>query len=189
MPLKLDQLGAELRKRKYKLLVAISLAVIAFDQWTKHMIHTRFRWGETVGIAGDLFALTYVRNMGAAFGILHKAPAYFREPFFIVVPVVALFIIGMVYAKLREDQEWTAIALSLILGGAIGNLIDRVRFGYVIDFLDFHWKEIYHYPAFNVADSCIVVGVGIMFVLSLAQGAQTSTPVGPGASLQGELKQ
>ena len=157
---------AELRKRKYAILFILMPAVIIADQWTKYLVHVRFRWGESVPVADPFFALTYVRNMGAAFGLLHRAPAYFREPFFIVIPLVALFTILLFFVKLKEDQKWTATALTLILGGAIGNLIDRLRFGYVIDLLDFHWKEMYHYPAFNIADSCIVVGVVIMFLLS-----------------------
>ncbi|MFM8314551.1 MAG: signal peptidase II, partial [Deltaproteobacteria bacterium] len=96
-------------------------------------------------------------------------PAYFRDPFFILVPVLALVIITAVLAKLKSNQKLTGVALSLVMGGAIGNLIDRVRFGYVVDFLDFHWKEIYHWPAFNVADSCIVVGVAYLFIQSFFQ--------------------
>ena len=155
-----------MQRGKYLILGVISVVVLVLDQWTKHLVHTRFQWGETVPIIESFFSLTYVRNSGAAFGLLHRAPAWFRDPFFIVVPVLAMFVILYIFHKLTERQKWTAVALSLILSGAVGNLIDRLRFGYVIDFLDFHWKEAYHWPAFNVADSAIVVGVGIMFVLS-----------------------
>ena len=155
---------------KYLMLLGIGGVVIALDQWTKFLIHTRFIVGESVPILSSFFSLTYVRNQGAAFGLLHKAPAYIREPLFLLIPFVAMGVILMIFRKLREDQKWTGIALSLISGGAIGNLIDRMRFKYVIDFLDFYWGE-YHWPAFNVADSCIVVGVGIMFVLSFLQEA------------------
>lgn len=156
-------------KVKYLLLALISVVGIVVDQWTKHLVHTKFAWGESIPVIQNFFSLTYVRNSGAAFGILHKAPSYFREPFFIAVPVVALFIILFLYIKLSDDQKLTATSLSLILCGAVGNLIDRLRFGYVIDFLDFFWKD-YHWPAFNVADSCIVVGVSILFILSFFQG-------------------
>jgi signal peptidase II len=151
-------------------LSVLSLVVIVVDQWTKYLIHSRFRWGESVGVIQNLFALTYVRNTGAAFGLLHRAPSWFRDPFFILVPVVALFVILFILMTLPPDQKKAVVGLSLVFGGAIGNLIDRLRFGYVIDFLDFHWKEVYHWPAFNVADSSIVVGVGLMFLLSLFQG-------------------
>lgn len=155
-------------KSKYFILIFISVVGVVVDQWTKHIVHTRFAWGESVSVIQGFFALTYVRNSGAAFGIMHKAPAYFRDPFFIAVPVVALFIILFLFVRLHQSQRLTAVALSLILSGAIGNLIDRLRFGYVIDFLDFYWKD-YHWPAFNVADSCIVVGVTILFILSFFQ--------------------
>ena len=154
---------------KYVILFLTSAVVLVLDQWTKKLIHTHFRWGESVNLLDSVFALTYVRNQGAAFGMFNRAPTWFREPFFIVIPVVALFVIVLLVSRLGRREKGTAVALSLILGGALGNLIDRLRFGYVIDFLDFHWKEIYHWPAFNVADSCIVVGVTIMFLQSFSK--------------------
>ncbi len=152
---------------KYRLLAIISVVVLAADQWTKHLIHSKFRWGESLSLIESFFALTYVRNSGAAFGLLNRAPSWFRDPFFIVVPTTALLVILAIYRKVDPKQKWTAVGLSLILSGAVGNLIDRLRFGFVIDFLDFHWKEVYHWPAFNVADSCIVVGVSILFLQSI----------------------
>lgn len=143
--------------------------VIIFDQWTKKIILDHFHYGESLTIIPSFFALTYVRNMGAAFGVLHDAPSYFRDPFFILVPVLAMVILTAVLGKIKGTQILTGVALCLIMGGAIGNLIDRVRFGYVVDFLDLHWKEIYHWPAFNVADSCIVVGVFYLFIESFFQ--------------------
>ncbi len=162
--------------RKYLLLVGITACVVVLDQWTKHLIQLKFQWGESLPIWDSVFNLTYVRNSGAAFGLLHRAPAWFREPFFIAVPVAALWVIGVLFVRLSDSQRWTAAALSLILGGALGNLIDRLRFGYVVDFLDFHWKEVYHWPSFNVADSCIVVGVSIMFLISLTKDQSTPAP-------------
>lgn len=157
-------------KTKYGILAITVILTLVIDQWTKHLVHMSFRWGESVEVIKNIFALTYVRNSGAAFGLMHRAPAWFRDPFFIVVPVAAMIVIAVLFIKLKDDQKGTAWSLSLILGGAVGNLIDRLRFGYVIDFLDFHWKEVYHWPAFNVADSCIVVGVALMFLQSLLQG-------------------
>lgn len=163
-------------KIKYLLLFLISGVGIVVDQWTKHVIHSRFAWGESIPVLKDFFSLTYVRNSGAAFGIMHKAPAYFRDPFFIAVPLVALFIIGFLFVRLPDAQKLTASALSLIFCGAIGNLIDRLRFGFVIDFLDFYWKD-YHWPAFNVADSCIVVGVSVLFIQSFFQDSPPGVPI------------
>ena len=115
-----------------------------------------------MAVVPHFFNLTYVRNTGAAFGLLSKAPESFRIPFFIIIPLVALTIIVLIFKKTQETQLLMITALSLILGGAIGNFIDRLRFNYVIDFLDFHWFNKYHWPAFNVADSTIVVGVALL---------------------------
>jgi signal peptidase II len=163
--------------RKYVILAVIVVITLILDQWTKQLVHTDFRWGESRSIIPSFFSLTYVRNTGAAFGLLHRAPAYFRDPFFIIVPVIALFVIGFVLFRLESNQKTTAVALSLIVGGAIGNLIDRLRFGFVVDFMDFYWKD-YHWPAFNVADAAIVVGVSLMFLQSFKQGNQYLDPQG-----------
>ncbi|MBM4303288.1 MAG: signal peptidase II [Deltaproteobacteria bacterium] len=156
------------RWKTLTVLIIVTLVVV-LDQWTKMLILARFQWGQSITIVPAFFALTYVRNMGAAFGILHNAPAYFRDPFFILIPILALVIITAVLVKLKDNQKLTGVALSSVMGGALGNLIDRVRFGYVVDFLDFHWKEIYHWPAFNVADSAIVIGVSYLFIQSFFQ--------------------
>lgn len=163
---------------KYWCLAIVAPSIILLDQWTKHLVHTRFRWGESRNIIQSIFALTYVRNSGAAFGLLHKAPPQFRDPFFMVVPIVALVVIFFIFVRLKQEQRLTALSLSMIVGGAIGNLVDRLRFGYVIDFLDFHWREVYHWPAFNVADSCIVVGVSLMFLQSFFPNAGCLTSSG-----------
>lgn len=168
-------------KTKTTILLAVSVVSLVVDQWTKYLVISRFQWGESYPLISGLFSLTYVRNKGAAFGLFHRAPEAFRDPFFIIVPVVALVIIFLLFVRLTDKQRWTALALSLILGGAIGNLIDRVRFGYVVDFLDVYWRD-YHWPAFNVADSCIVVGVGIMLIQSFTEESRTSqSPKAKGA--------
>jgi signal peptidase II len=144
---------------KYKALGLITSVVLLLDQWTKHLIHHHFRWGEMVPIVPAFFHLTYFRNHGAAFSLLDDAPARFRDPFFLLVPILASSVIVVIFRKLSSAQRVVPVCLSLILGGTIGNLIDRLHLGYVVDFLYFHWKTVYYWPAFNVADSCIVVGV------------------------------
>lgn len=158
-----------MNRTKYMVLAITSVIVIALDQWTKYYIHTRFHLGESYIVIPGFFDITYIRNMGAAFGFLHRAPGWFRDPFFIAIPVIALSVILYLFVTLPRSFRWTAFALSLIFSGAIGNLIDRLRFGYVIDFLYFHYREVYYYPAFNVADSAIVVGVALMFLLSFTR--------------------
>ncbi len=162
-------------KPKLPIFLSTVISVIVLDQWTKILTLQKFRLGESLPIIQGFFDLTYVRNKGAAFGFLADSPPIFRDNFFLLVPIVALFVISIVILKLPDTQKWTLLAFSLVFSGAIGNLIDRARLGFVVDFLDFHYKEVYHWPAFNVADSAIVVGVGILFVLSFFKENETQT--------------
>ncbi len=148
--------------KKYLLLLTLSGAIVALDQAIKIYVHTDFRLGESVTVIQDFFNITYVRNPGAAFGFLRDTPEAFRSIFFLSVPpVVMAIILAMLYTT-PDSQRLQTFALSCVFGGAIGNYIDRIRFGYVVDFLDFHYKNLYSYPAFNVADIAIVSGVGFI---------------------------
>lgn len=153
--------------RKYLILLTVAGAIIAMDQLTKMYVHTHFQLGEQVVVIQDYFNLGYVRNTGAAFGILRGAHENFRSLFFLSMPPIALIIILFILRGVRSNDSIQILALSLIFGGAIGNYIDRIRFGYVIDFLEFHWQNKYTWPNFNVADSAIVIGVGILGVLMI----------------------
>ena len=154
-------------KSKYIILLCLSGLVVALDQISKLFIAHHFQLHESVSVIPNFFNLTYIRNTGAAFGLLAKAPESFRIPFFIIVPLVALTIIILIFKKTRETELLMIASLSLILGGAIGNFIDRLRFNYVIDFLDFHWFQKYHWPAFNIADTTIVAGVVCLILYTL----------------------
>jgi signal peptidase II len=164
-------------RSKYGLLAWVGTLTLVLDQWTKWLVHSRFRVGETYDLIDPVLALTYVRNKGAAFGILQTANPAFREPFFFIVPVVAISVISYLFYRLEERQKVSALALSLVLSGAVGNLVDRARLGFVVDFVDIHWKEVYHWPMFNVADSCIVVGVSLLFLLSFREPGKAKTKV------------
>lgn len=159
--------------RKHAVLALLTLFIIILDQVTKYEVIERFRLGESIQVIEGFFNLTYIRNTGAAFGFLADANPAFRVPFFILVPIVALIAIAMIFRKVPSDDIKISTALSLVIGGAVGNLIDRVMLGYVVDFLDFHWKYQYHFPAFNVADSAICVGVGILMLDMLLNPEQT----------------
>lgn len=163
-----------MNKKKYLILAVLSGAVIALDQAVKMYIHTQFNWQETVTVIQDFFNLTYVRNEGAAFGFLARSHPAFRELFFLSMPPMALLIILMILRGVAENDKWQIVALSLVFGGAIGNYIDRLRFRYVIDYLDFHIKGYYTWPAFNVADMAIVCGVSILvfFIFYHPKGAK-----------------
>ncbi len=146
-------------KVKYLLLLAISGAIITLDQLTKIYIHTHFRLHESVHVIPGFFDLTHIRNPGAAFGLFAESHPAFRDNFFLIVPVLAIAFI--LYTLRSTHNKIEIFALSLICGGALGNYIDRLKFGYIVDFLDFYIKEA-HYPAFNVADMSIVSGVILM---------------------------
>lgn len=151
--------------RKYAILGGISALIIAIDQLTKMYIHTHFQLGDSLSVITDYFNITYVRNYGAAFGFLAESHPNFREWFFLLMPPVALAIILVLLKSVKDNDLLQVSALSLIFGGAIGNYVDRLRFRYVIDFLDFHIQGKYSWPAFNIADSAIVCGVGILLAM------------------------
>ena len=152
-------------KRKYIWLLLISGFLIAFDQVIKAYIHTHFHLGESVTVIPNFFNLTYVRNFGAAFGFLAESHPTFREIFFLAMPPIALIIILGLLRSVDDKDTRQIIALSSICGGAIGNYIDRLRFRYVIDFLDFHLYNRWSWPAFNIADMAIVGGVSMILLL------------------------
>ncbi len=160
-------------KKKYILLLIIAGIVVALDQLTKIYIHTRFQLGESLVVLENIFNFTYVRNYGAAFGFLAESHPMFREVFFLSMPPIAVIIIFTILRTVKDDDLLQTSALSLICGGALGNYIDRLNYRYVIDFLDFHFYNRYSYPAFNVADSAIVCGVGILILVMLLEKKKT----------------
>lgn len=148
---------------KYKVFALTATICLILDQLTKIYIDRNFALYESVKVVDNFFNITYVRNPGAAFGIL--ADSSIRIPFFISVSVIACLGILWYMRKVDLQDRWQHFALGLIFSGAVGNLIDRIRLGEVIDFLDAHWYQ-HHWPAFNIADSAICVGVAIMFLCS-----------------------
>ncbi|MBE9535819.1 MAG: signal peptidase II [Proteobacteria bacterium] len=147
--------------KRYKLLLIIAPLVIVSDQWVKLIVDRNMLLYQSIEVLENFFHITYIRNKGAAFGILSGADASLRIPFFIAVSIVAIVLILYVLKTHKGQSPVFPVALSLILGGAIGNMIDRVRMGEVIDFLDVHWYQ-NHWPAFNIADSAITVGMGFL---------------------------
>lgn len=155
--------------RKYLILVALAAAIVAIDQASKLYIHTQYRLGETTPVLQNYFNITYVRNLGAAFGMFRETPEWFRKNFFLLMPPTAMIIIMMILRTVADRDRVQIFALSAVFGGALGNYIDRLRLGYVVDFLDFHWHNYYTWPAFNIADSAIVVGSTILGILIFLQ--------------------
>lgn len=160
-------------------MTVIVSVVILLDQFTKWRVAQSMRLHESIPIISDIFNLTYIRNSGAAFGILSGSQAGFRMVFFGVTSILALFLLGTIYARLPPDDRVGQASVALVFGGALGNLIDRVRIGEVIDFLDFSIAG-YHWPAFNVADSAITIGVGLLIGHFFLQ--KTEPPGQPRAS-------
>ena len=160
---------------KTKRVVVLLAVIVAFDQLTKFIVDRSMPLHHSIPVIDNLFSLTYIRNTGAAFGFLAGSAAAFRLPFLIVFSLVAIGFVVAMLRRLPERETGLVIALAFILGGAIGNLIDRFAYGEVIDFLDFYWSG-YHWPAFNVADSFITMGVGItVYYLIKAKGQDPFT--------------
>lgn len=147
---------------KLKWLWLAALA-IGLDQASKIAIDKSFQLYESINVM-PFFNLTYVHNMGAAFSFLSEAGGWQRW-FFAALAIIMSTIMTIWLTRLKENETLLAVALSLILGGAIGNLIDRLFYGYVIDFLDVYYQT-WHWPAFNIADSAITIGVTLMLIES-----------------------
>lgn len=141
----------------------VSLAVLVFDQISKALVRLYLTPFDSVQIVTNLVDFTHVENKGVAFGLLNDANLPFKGGLTSALAVVALIGITL-YARHIRREEWVArLGLSLILGGAVGNLIDRVRVGYVVDFVDVYWRT-WHFWAFNVADASITIGAILVFL-------------------------
>ncbi len=143
---------------------ALATAVVALDQWTKALALRLLEYAEPVVVSG-FFNLTLLYNKGAAFSLLSDAGGWQHWLFSGIALVVAVLISVWLY-RLPARARLEPLALALVLGGAIGNLIDRLRFGHVVDFIQLHYRELY-WPAFNIADSAITVGAVLLFFLLL----------------------
>jgi signal peptidase II len=148
-----------------KLVVFILSFAIAYplDQLSKYWIVESLYYGETLTLIPGFFDLTQVRNPGGAFSVLAGASTAWRLPFFLTAGALAVGLLLVFYRRLPSHARLSSAALGMILGGALGNLTDRIVYGEVIDWLDVHLGS-YTWPTFNIADSCIVVGVGILLI-------------------------
>jgi signal peptidase II len=154
----------------FRFLLIFGLIVVS-DQLTKMWVVESFAMHQTTPVIPGFFNLTLLHNTGAAFGILSGLPPLWRQIFFVSIAGVALLVMVLMQRKMGGQNPLYAVSFGLISGGAIGNVIDRLRFGAVVDFLDFHISE-YHWPAFNVADSGITVGVGLFLLTQFFEERQ-----------------
>ena len=161
---------------KLKLFLGALLVCVPIDQLTKEWVIRSLHYGADVPVIPGFFSITHVRNPGAAFGVLASSPQGVRLFFFFGVALFAMGLIVSFYRNLAPGDRLASLSLGMILGGAIGNLIDRATAGYVLDFVDAYWNG-WHFWAFNVADAAITIGVGLMILDILGVGRRASNPV------------
>ncbi len=144
------------------MVLLIGLVIAVLDQITKYVVGLTFALGESRPVIAGFFDLTYIRNTGAAWGIFGG-----QNTGLMILSVVMLAVMVIFRRSFLSDTWEHRLALGLMIGGIVGNVLDRLRLGFVVDFLDFHWRGAWHWPAFNIADSAICVGVGIYILSAL----------------------
>lgn len=152
------------------LFLGLAVLVVVVDQLTKRLAEDRLRDQRSVPVVDDILRLTYVQNRGAAFGLLQD-----QTTFFVLVGILVIGVIAASYRYLPRSGFMLHLALGLQLGGAVGNLVDRVRQGYVVDFVDFGYRANW-WPVFNVADSAIVIGVALLALNALSPTPAADQP-------------
>ncbi len=155
----------------------VTLLILVLDQWTKGLIARALDVHQSRTVIRGLFDLTYVRNTGAAFGLFASVDSSVKAVLLNTVAVLVFLVVSAYALRSSHKSVRLQVGFALILGGAVGNLLDRVRFGYVVDFLDFGISG-HHWPAFNVADSAICIGVGLLFLdmLRSEEDVKTDSP-------------
>ena len=151
----------------FRLELSLAALVVLIDQAVKALVRSSFGLHESIDVIPGFFSLTRVHNFGAAFGLMNAADFPFKTAVLSIVAAIALSLLAWYGASLPADQRLARLGLALVVGGAAGNLIDRIAEGYVLDFFDFYWNG-WHFWAFNVADAAITVGVSLM-ILDLLQ--------------------
>jgi signal peptidase II len=159
-----------------RLEIWLPLVIVVLDQLTKFIVRANVPLYSTVAVIPGFMNITHVLNTGAAFGILNTSEFPFKTVVIAVIATAALIGVGMYAASLGHHQLLARAGLALIIGGATGNLIDRITAGSVVDFVDVYWRT-YHFWAFNVADSAISIGVTVMILDMLGAGAHVSKTV------------
>ena len=161
--------------RRFALMMAIVTFFLAFDQWTKYLISHSMVLEESIEMVPGFFFITYIRNYGVAFGMFSNLPEVMRQVLVLGLPTLILLFLFILFFWKEFNRSLPTVGLSLIIGGAISNLLDRYVLGYVIDFLEFDLGFM-KWPAFNVADSCVTVGgVGLMLYFTFTQGKHTAS--------------
>ena len=147
----------------------IIIISVIFDQATKLWAANVLKNGNSIKIIGNFLRLSYAENKGAAFSILQN-----QRIFFLIITIVMLVFLALIYFKTKNISKMSRLSVAMIIGGAIGNFIDRFRLGYVIDFIDVRFGSFYNFPIFNIADSFVVCGTILMVILILFNKFETS---------------
>ncbi|UCG13497.1 MAG: signal peptidase II [Deltaproteobacteria bacterium] len=156
-----NHLGGILSSPRFKLFLGTTAGVLFLDQASKAVVSSTLKMHEIKPLVKGLINLTRLHNTGVAFGLLSGEVSTLRTLLFLSASLLAMGIVIWMLLRLPPDRKVEQLALSLIFGGALGNLLDRVRLGEVVDFIDIYYRN-YHWPAFNVADSAISVGVTLL---------------------------
>jgi signal peptidase II len=151
------------KRRNYPLMICPALLIILADQISKFAVMRCLQVHESVPVITGFFDLVHVRNKGMAFGFLNRPDINFGFYMLVAASIGAIVLLTVWFINLKKSDNFTVLTLSLILGGAVGNLIDRLRFREVVDFLDIYIGQ-YHWPAFNVADSAITIGALLLAI-------------------------
>jgi len=171
---------------RIKTFILTSTIVIIVDHFAKWIVKTHMELNQTINIIGDFFTISFIINSGIAFGILNRNNSTLKTPFLIFASLIALAIILYIFLSLPKSIKMAGLSIGLIFGGAIGNMIDRIIRGGVVDFLDFDFPNISinflnykmtRWPTFNVADSCVLVGIIILLIIIIIHGGKTEEKI------------
>ena len=156
------------------MLIGISMLVVALDQFTKFLVLQSLKLNESTPLFPDYLYLTYIQNPGTAFGFMSGMESFVRIPFFVAITIAAGFIVYAYQRLMPPERRLARVALGLVWGGALGNFVDRILYGRVIDFIDMRYHE-YQWYIFNLADSCISIGLLFLF-FEFMWGNRRKTP-------------
>jgi signal peptidase II len=170
-----------MKRKKLMTFALVSAGVILIDQVTKWVIKATMELNQTIEVLGNFFTISYILNSGMAFGLFDDNPSPLKRPLLIIISIIALAIIVYIFFSLPKKVKMSGIAMGLIFGGAIGNMINRIISGLVVDFLDFDFPNVSirqlkihmtRFPTFNVADTCVFIGVIILLVIIIVEGGR-----------------
>jgi len=168
--------------KKIRTFIITATIVIAVDHLTKWIIRSTMHVNQTINVLGNFFTISFIYNTGIAFGIFNKSHSSIKTPLLIIVSIIALGIILYIFLTLPKNVKLSGLSMGLIFGGAIGNIIDRIVRGKVVDFFDVDFFDINipkvgihmtRWPTFNIADSSVLVGITMLFIIIIIHGGKT----------------